>query len=233
MTSRAPRPLSRRPWRRRHANGGPTITAPRCATRRRSPLLLKESGLPGDKLERLLAAMPGADLSADTLSTQEQSWAASAGAVLGRDGTPARIAVDGKRPAAGAGGVGCARVGRPLRAIWRMAGVAGGLGNRRAGNPAAGGPVTDAHHPPVRDAGRAAARSRSSEAEHGVRAGAGGQGGGWPGRIAPWCSTGCRRGGRSPGGWAAAMCRAWRGSASCRSPRLSPGRTTAMRRWWR
>ena len=39
--------------------------------------------------------MPGADLSPDTLSTQEQAWAAAAGAVLGRNGTPARIALNG------------------------------------------------------------------------------------------------------------------------------------------
>jgi uncharacterized protein YfaS (alpha-2-macroglobulin family) len=58
-------------------------------------LLLKESGLPGNRLERLLPTMPGADLSPDTLSTQEQAWAAAAGAVLGRNGTPARIAFDG------------------------------------------------------------------------------------------------------------------------------------------
>ena len=48
-------------------------------------LLLKESGLPGDRLERLLAVMPGADLSPDTLSTQEQSWAAAAGGVAGSE----------------------------------------------------------------------------------------------------------------------------------------------------
>jgi uncharacterized protein YfaS (alpha-2-macroglobulin family) len=59
-------------------------------------LLLKESGLPGDRLEKLLAAMPGSDLTADTLSTQEQSWAAAAGAVLSRNGTPARVALDGQ-----------------------------------------------------------------------------------------------------------------------------------------
>lgn len=58
-------------------------------------LLLKESGLPGTRLERLLSVMPGADLAADTLSTQEQAWAAAAGAVLGRNGTLARIALDG------------------------------------------------------------------------------------------------------------------------------------------
>jgi uncharacterized protein YfaS (alpha-2-macroglobulin family) len=59
-------------------------------------LLLKESGLPRDRLATLLDTMPGADLSPDALSTQEQSWAAAAAAVLGRDGKPARIALDGK-----------------------------------------------------------------------------------------------------------------------------------------
>ncbi len=58
-------------------------------------LLLKESGLPGDRLEKLTRVMPGADLSADTLSTQEQAWAAAAGAVLGRDGSPVRLAFNG------------------------------------------------------------------------------------------------------------------------------------------
>jgi hypothetical protein len=59
-------------------------------------VLLRESGLPPDRLQRLLAAMPGANLDPDTLSTQEQAWAAAAGAVLGRDGRPAHIALDGK-----------------------------------------------------------------------------------------------------------------------------------------
>jgi uncharacterized protein YfaS (alpha-2-macroglobulin family) len=58
-------------------------------------VLLKESGLPGERLGRLLALMPGADLSPDTLSTQEQAWAAAAGAVLGRSGAPARVALNG------------------------------------------------------------------------------------------------------------------------------------------
>ncbi len=59
-------------------------------------VLLKESGLAPERLQRLLAAMPGANLDPDRLSTQEQAWAAAAGAVLGRDGHPARIALDGK-----------------------------------------------------------------------------------------------------------------------------------------
>jgi uncharacterized protein YfaS (alpha-2-macroglobulin family) len=64
-------------------------------------LLLKESGLPGNRLERLLRGMPGADLAADSLSTQEQSWAAAAGAVLNRNGAPARIALNGNALAPG------------------------------------------------------------------------------------------------------------------------------------
>ncbi len=95
-------------------------------------LLLKESGLPGDRLEQLLAVMPGADLSPDTLSTQEQSWAAAAGAVLGRNGAPARIALDGQRSAAGAGGVGGADRTRHRPQPGRPAGVARGLGHRHS-----------------------------------------------------------------------------------------------------
>jgi uncharacterized protein YfaS (alpha-2-macroglobulin family) len=59
--------------------------------------LLKESGLPGDRLAKLMAAMPGADLSPDSLSTQEQAWAAAAGVILGRNVPPARIALDGSQ----------------------------------------------------------------------------------------------------------------------------------------
>jgi uncharacterized protein YfaS (alpha-2-macroglobulin family) len=59
-------------------------------------VLLKESGLVPERLQRLLTLMPGADLDPDTLSTQEQAWAAAAGAVLGRGSRPARIALDGK-----------------------------------------------------------------------------------------------------------------------------------------
>ncbi len=58
-------------------------------------VLLKESGLLPDRLPALLAAMPGADLKPELLSTQEQAWAAAAAGVLGRDGRPARVSVDG------------------------------------------------------------------------------------------------------------------------------------------
>jgi uncharacterized protein YfaS (alpha-2-macroglobulin family) len=59
-------------------------------------VLLKESGLLGDRLARLTAGLPGSDLNPATLSTQEQAWTAAAAAVLGRDGRPARITIDGK-----------------------------------------------------------------------------------------------------------------------------------------
>ncbi len=59
-------------------------------------VLLKEANLPGDQLKNLVEAMPGADLSPDTLSTQEQSWAAAAGAVLSRGAAPAHVALAGK-----------------------------------------------------------------------------------------------------------------------------------------
>ncbi len=58
-------------------------------------VLLKESGLLTDRLAGLVAALPGADLRAEALNTQEQAWAAAAAAVLGRDGAAARIALDG------------------------------------------------------------------------------------------------------------------------------------------
>ena len=53
-------------------------------------VLLKESGLMGDRVARLTAALPGGDLDAKTLSTQELAWTAAAAAVLGRDGRPSR-----------------------------------------------------------------------------------------------------------------------------------------------
>lgn len=64
-------------------------------------LLLKESGVLADRLPSVVAALPGADLQPDRLSTQEQAWSASAAAVLGRGLPPVRVAVDGRElPAA-------------------------------------------------------------------------------------------------------------------------------------
>lgn len=59
-------------------------------------LLLKESGIAPNRLATLIQTLPGADLSPDTLSTQEQAWAAAAGAVLGRGLKPVRVAVGGQ-----------------------------------------------------------------------------------------------------------------------------------------
>jgi uncharacterized protein YfaS (alpha-2-macroglobulin family) len=58
-------------------------------------LLLKESGVAAERLPALLARLPGADLRPERMSTQEQAWAVAAAAVLGRDGRPARVALDG------------------------------------------------------------------------------------------------------------------------------------------
>jgi uncharacterized protein YfaS (alpha-2-macroglobulin family) len=59
-------------------------------------VLLRESGLLSDRLARLIAQLPGADTTPDRLNTQEQAWTATAAAVLGRDGRPARVALDGR-----------------------------------------------------------------------------------------------------------------------------------------
>lgn len=63
-------------------------------------VLLKESGLAPDRLRQLLTLLPGANLDPDTLSTQEQAWAAAAGAVLGQGAHAAKVALDGKDLAA-------------------------------------------------------------------------------------------------------------------------------------
>jgi len=58
-------------------------------------VLLKESGLLPAQLARLITAMPGADLVASNINTQEQAWTAAAAGVLGRDGRATRVAVNG------------------------------------------------------------------------------------------------------------------------------------------
>ena len=58
-------------------------------------LLLKESGVLPDRLTRLTGTMPGNDLIPVQLSTQEQAWAIAAAAVLGRDGRPVRVSLNG------------------------------------------------------------------------------------------------------------------------------------------
>jgi uncharacterized protein YfaS (alpha-2-macroglobulin family) len=59
-------------------------------------VLLKESGLLPEKLSAVLASLPGADLKPLSLSTQEAAWAVAAAAVMGRDGRPTRVALDGR-----------------------------------------------------------------------------------------------------------------------------------------
>jgi hypothetical protein len=58
-------------------------------------VLLIESGLLQDRLAPLLATLPGADLSPDRISTQEQAWAAAAAAVAGRGLPPVTIEAAG------------------------------------------------------------------------------------------------------------------------------------------
>ncbi len=110
-------------------------------------VLLKESGLPGDRLARLIEAMPGADLSPDTLSTQEQAWAAAAAAVLSRNGAPGAHRGGWQGSAAGADAVGRADRADDGAQPGGAGGMADRLGDRRSGDAAAGSPVGDADHP--------------------------------------------------------------------------------------
>ncbi|WP_170985160.1 alpha-2-macroglobulin [Roseomonas sp. AR75] len=59
-------------------------------------VLLKESGVAQDRLPNLLGRLPGADFTPANTNTQEQGWAVAAAQVLGRDGRPARIVLDGR-----------------------------------------------------------------------------------------------------------------------------------------
>lgn len=60
-------------------------------------LLMRESGLRAEQMAPLLAKLPaGPELSPGSTSTQEQAWAVLLAASLGRDGRPARIAIDGQ-----------------------------------------------------------------------------------------------------------------------------------------
>ncbi|HEX3990172.1 MAG TPA: alpha-2-macroglobulin [Acetobacteraceae bacterium] len=95
-------------------------------------VLLKESGVLPERLTALTAALPGADLQPDSLSTQESAWAVAAAAALGKDGQPARIRMDGKEfPAAAtitsalSGPVTVRNLGD--RAVWQSVSVTGVL----------------------------------------------------------------------------------------------------------
>lgn len=59
-------------------------------------VLLRESRLLPDRLRALVAKLPGADLDPHLISTQEEAWTAAAAAVLGRDGKPAHVSLDGR-----------------------------------------------------------------------------------------------------------------------------------------
>ena len=59
-------------------------------------VLLKESGVLPQRLTTLIASLPGADLRPNSLSTQEEAWAVAAVAVLGKDGRPAHVRMDGR-----------------------------------------------------------------------------------------------------------------------------------------
>jgi uncharacterized protein YfaS (alpha-2-macroglobulin family) len=59
-------------------------------------LLLRESGVAQDRLPALLARLPGAEFTPAVSNTQEQAWAIAAAFVLGRDGRPARITLEGR-----------------------------------------------------------------------------------------------------------------------------------------
>ena len=57
--------------------------------------LLQQSGLLPDQLRSLIGRLPGADLTPNTLNTQEEAWAVAAGIVLGRDTRPTSITAGG------------------------------------------------------------------------------------------------------------------------------------------
>ena len=92
-------------------------------------VLLKESGLLPERLARLVAGLPAADLLPDALSTQEQAWMAAAAAALGRSGRPVRVTLDGQTLS---GAVVAARLIGPAsarnlseRAVWQSVSVSG------------------------------------------------------------------------------------------------------------
>jgi uncharacterized protein YfaS (alpha-2-macroglobulin family) len=158
-------------------------------------VLLKESGLLPDRLAALVAALPGPDLTPESLSTQEQAWAATAAAVLGRDGRRAR-----PRRAAGADGGADRPGGGPQP--WPAAGLAVGRGDRRAGGGTGGVARRDAGDAAVPEPRRHHAGPRPSAAEHRVRAAAGGPGRGRAG-APDTAAAGLagRVGDRRPAGW--------------------------------
>ena len=78
-------------------------------------VLLRESGVAQDRLPNLLGRLPGADFAPAVTNTQEQAWGVAAASVLGRDGRPVRITLDGRDlPTAPVAGAALAAPGRAL-----------------------------------------------------------------------------------------------------------------------
>lgn len=60
---------------------------------------LREGGVLAERLPRLLDQLPADAVQPARTSTQEQAWLVAAAAVLGRDGTPVPLAIDGRERA--------------------------------------------------------------------------------------------------------------------------------------
>jgi uncharacterized protein YfaS (alpha-2-macroglobulin family) len=76
-------------------------------------VLLKESGVAADQIPGLLSRLPGADFTPAVTNTQEQAWAIAAASVLGRDGRPVRVTLDGRDlPTAGVVGASLSATGQ-------------------------------------------------------------------------------------------------------------------------
>lgn len=64
-------------------------------------VLVKEAGVLADRIPALIDRLPADQILPGRTSTQEQAWLVAAGAMLGRDGQPIALAVDGReRPPA-------------------------------------------------------------------------------------------------------------------------------------
>jgi len=59
-------------------------------------LLLEEAAVLPARRAAVLARLPSRELTPDATSTQEQGWAVATAAILGRNGLPVRVAIDGR-----------------------------------------------------------------------------------------------------------------------------------------
>jgi len=59
-------------------------------------VLVQESGLLGNRLPTIRAALPGPNLDPDALNTQEQAWGGAAAAALGASAQPVSVVADGR-----------------------------------------------------------------------------------------------------------------------------------------